>query len=113
MTSEVRILPGGVAKVEAAFHDGLNDLLSWVADEARRNAPVGDPTEDPTSGEFRDSIHVVWDGEEGIVVSDSDHARFVEFGTNDTPAQPTIAPAFDAGMSHLTEVVGGRMRDRL
>lgn len=113
MTSEVTILPGGVAKVEAALHDGLNDLLEWVAAEARRAAPVGDPGEDPTSGEFRDSIHVVWDGEEGMVVSDSDHARFVEFGSNDTPAQPTISPAFEAGMSHLPEIVGGRMAERL
>lgn len=113
MTSEVTILPGGIAKVEAALHDGLDELLAWIADEARRNAPVGDPATDPTSGEFRDSIHVEWDGDTGMVVSDSDHGRFVEFGTNDTPAHPTLAPAFEAGMSHLPEVVGGRMRDRL
>lgn len=103
---DVLILPAGVAEVELAAHAGINDLLEWIAEEARHNAPV-------LTGEFRDSIHVAWDGDTGEVISDSDHSAFVEFGTSDTPAHPTITPALNAGMAHLQEIVGSAMARRL
>lgn len=104
--AEVMILPAGVAQVELAAHAGINDLLEWIAEEAKRSAPV-------LTGGFRDSIHVAWDGETGSVISDSDHSAYVEFGTSDTPAHPTITPAFQAGLSHVQDIVGGAMAERL
>lgn len=104
--ADVTMLPAGVAAVEHALAEGLDALGDWIVEEARRSAPV-------LTGEFRDSIHVERDGEGVQVISDSDHAAYVEFGTNDTRAQPTITPAFTAGMSHLQEIVGGRMAEEL
>lgn len=100
--ADVRILDEGVRDVMAALNAANGDFMEGVADDARGRAPV-------KTGEFRDSIHVVRDGDTVDVVSDSDHAAFVEFGTSDTPAQPTITPAFAAGLTHLTDVVGARM----
>lgn len=98
--------PAGEAAVERALADGIEVLGDWIVEEARRAAPV-------LTGEFRDSIQVER-GDDGVqVLSDSDHAAYVEFGTNDTRAQPTITPAFTAGMSHLEELVGGRMAEGL
>lgn len=110
----VTILEGGIREVEHAAADGIGDLLDWVVAEARRTAPVGTAAEhDEHPGEFRDSIHAERDAHGGSVVSDSDHSAYVEFGTNDTPAHPTITPAFNAAMAHLQEIVGGRMAEEL
>lgn len=98
----VTILEAGVQAVVAATNAGVDELLAWMEAEARANAPV-------VSGEFRDSIHVERDADGARLVSDSDHSAFVEFGTSDSSAQPTITPAFMAGMSHFDEIVGGHV----
>lgn len=50
-----------------------------VAENARSNAPVD-------TGAYRDSIHVESDESGTRVVAGTDHAVYVEWGTEDTPA---------------------------
>lgn len=71
-----------------------NEAASKIAERAQAIAPVD-------SGEYRDSIHV----EDGLVVADSEHAVFVEFGTIDTP---TFAPLRRAAIEEFgTDALGG------
>ncbi len=62
--------------------------------EAKAVAPVGDPATDPTSGEFRDSIHVeeveTPAGIEIRIASNDPAAAYIEYGTHDTPAHGTL-----------------------
>lgn len=113
MTS-VTILPDGVAAVTKAAQDGLTALCDWITDEARRTAPVGTAAEgDRTPGEFRDSIHTIVADGEVSVVADAPYALFVEVGTVHTPAHGTVTNAMTAGLSHVDELVGGKMAEEL
>jgi hypothetical protein len=69
---------------EATVAHNANDLLSTAVDLAPE-----------LTGELRASGHVVIEGLNADVVFDSDHSIYVEYGTNDTPPQPYLNPAFD------------------
>lgn len=112
MVDEVVILPAGVAEVVAAANAGLMELGEFIAEEARRNAPVGSG-DDPHPGRLRDSIHVVRDVDGVTVVADAEEAIFNEFGTVNMPAHPFMTPAVVVGEAHAAAIVGGVMAETL
>jgi hypothetical protein len=80
--------PGWEAQVRhsAAVGAGLEAATQQMVSEAQAIAPVGPPT----PGTFRDSIQSkveeAEDGYRGWVFSDDFKAKFLEWGTEDTPA---------------------------
>lgn len=83
-------VPEVTAQVESRSQELAETVRKEIAEEAKRNAPVGSADEgDRHPGELRDSIEV--DGER--VVAAAPHADFVEHGTVFMAAQPFFAPA--------------------
>lgn len=91
---------------EAIAHsEGVRAVLHEKADRAaeiaRQTAPV-DPESPSGAGAFRDSIHVVEDGDGYAIVADSvddqgnPNAAYIEMGTGDTPAHGTLLHAIEA-----------------
>lgn len=77
----------------------LNRVVDAVAADARGNAEVD-------TGEMASSIsgHVEGFGRnlEGVVEASSDHAYFVEVGTEDTEPEPFLRPALFTGVTRVT-----------
>jgi HK97 gp10 family phage protein len=99
---EMRVVFNRVPQVTeetlAKTEELVKSVREGIAEEARRNAPVGTGDEgDPHPGELRDSIHV----EDEKVVADSDHANFVEHGTIFMAPEPFFAPACQKGKELL------------
>jgi len=97
-------LPAAFIEVASeSIHDGTD--IMWSEAEAR--APVG-PARDPNQGKLKASIgkNTRGDGLQAAVGSSDPKAKFVEFGTNDTPAEPFLFPAFRIG----SRVIRGQMR---
>ena len=69
--------------------DGLDDAAEKIADAARGFAPI-------RTGRYRSSITTRRDGLESIVVADAPYAKFVEWGTNDTPTMHPLARGAEA-----------------
>jgi HK97 gp10 family phage protein len=95
-----------------AFRDVASETISEGADiiwsEAFSRAPVGSG-KDVHPGKLKQSIgkNIRSDGLQAAIGSGVDYAKFEEFGTSDTPAQPFLYPAFRIG----ARFVRGKMRD--
>lgn len=89
-----------VAALPQAFKDQVTESLDIgsriILTEAARRVPV-------RSGELKQSLgrNVRPDGLQIAVGSGDKKARFVEFATNDTPAQPFLYPAFRLGAKFI------------
>jgi hypothetical protein len=94
MSSGVRFVPNPLLEGELLRSELLAAEMRAKAEigvaVAKAVAPVGDPATDPTSGRFRDSIHVKQEGVEVQIASDDPVAAYIEFGTEDTPAHATL-----------------------
>lgn len=66
--------------------DGRVEIAAEAADAARAAAPVD-------SGEFRSSIDFETQGDRVFVVANDDDARYIEYGTVDTPAFASLTDA--------------------
>lgn len=81
---------------------------AMIESEAAARAPVGDFVrgrygKDRQPGQLRASIHraVRADGLQATVAVGDEKARWVEFATVDTPAQPFLYPAFKVGARYV------------
>lgn len=89
-----------VALLPQAFKDAVVDAIEVgsriILLEAFRRVPV-------RYGKLQASLgrNVRSDGLQASVGSGDKKARFVEFSTNDTPAQPFLYPAFRAGAKYI------------
>lgn len=89
-----------VALLPEAFKDAARDAIEVASRiiliEAARRVPV-------RHGKLKASLgrNVRSDGLQAAVGSGDKKARFVEFATNDTPAQPFLYPAFRAGAKYI------------
>lgn len=61
------------------------------------------------TGHYRDSIRVEMDGDDAVVLTDVDYARFLEFGTSHIPAHPVAERAFDEHHDKALDVVKDRV----
>ena len=110
-------LPAAFVEVAGeSIHEGTD--IMWSEAEAR--APVGSG-KDVHPGQLKASIgkNERGDGLQASVGSGVLYAKFVEFGTNDTPAEPFLFPAFRIGakviraqMKSWAEDAGQRARFR-
>lgn len=95
-----------------AFIDVVTESIAEGTDviwaEAFSRAPVGSG-KDVHPGQLKRSIarNVRADGLQASVGSGLDYAKFVEFGTGDTPAEPFLFPAFRIG----SRSIRGGMKD--
>lgn len=89
-----------VALLPEAFKDAARDAIDVgsriILTEAGRRVPV-------RHGKLKASLgrNVRSDGLQAAVGSGDKKARFVEFPTNDTPAQPFLYPGFRAGAKYI------------
>lgn len=95
----LRLSPSGVAEVSSALRAKASKvdavagqlakmLAEYGVDVAKSNAPVGNPYWSRSPGELRDGIALARIGKSHyLVVSESGHAAFVEFGTGVIGAQ--------------------------
>lgn len=83
-----------------SIHEGTDIMWS----EAIARAPVGSGR-DVHPGQLKASIgkNERGDGLQAAVGSGVMYAKFVEFGTNDTPAEPFLFPAFRTGARVIRE----------
>lgn len=88
MDELVRKLKALPEAVEAASRRATKAEAEEAADDMRTNAPF-------KTGALRESIGAEFDSKKiiGRAVAAARHAKFVEHGTSDTPAQPFVAPA--------------------
>jgi HK97 gp10 family phage protein len=101
----VAALPQAFKDVAVKTIDEGTDIM-WS--EAFSRAPVGHG-KDVHPGKLKASIakNVRDDGLQASVGSGVVYAKFVEFGTNDTPAEPFLYPAFRIGARYIR----GAMKD--
>jgi HK97 gp10 family phage protein len=79
-----QINPRALAEIERLADRARDRVLDEIADDARGMAAVD-------TGEMRGSIRV--DSAGNQVVVGSDHWQFVEYGTENMPAEPFMRPA--------------------
>lgn len=98
----------------AAVAQSIDEGSALIETEYRARVPVGDAirgrySKDRTPGELKRSIgrNVRSDGMQAAVGSSDKKARWVEFGTEDAPAQPGLLPAFRRG----ARLIRRQMRD--
>lgn len=112
------------AELPAAFRSVASETIEAGTDimwaEAYAHAPVGSGR-DPHPGELKRSIarNVRSDGLQASVGSGLYRAKFTEFGTSDTPAEPFLLPAFRVGARYIrnemrdwADMAGNRARFR-
>jgi hypothetical protein len=58
-----------LAQLQKGADDGMEALAHLIAEDAKRNAPVGDSATDPHPGELRDSIEVERNARGGFTIS--------------------------------------------
>lgn len=89
-----------VAALPDAFKEGIADAIdvgsAIILTEADRRVPVRTGTLKHSG-----SRSVRGDGMEAIVGYSDFKAHFIEFGTNDTPAEPFLYPGFRAGAKYI------------
>jgi pectin methylesterase-like acyl-CoA thioesterase len=73
----------------------INIVGQDMEEIARATAPVA-------TGKYRDSIHVIEDGDGIILVADDEKAHYIEFGTEDTPAFATLRKAAESAGQELS-----------
>lgn len=99
-------LRGTFADLPSAFVEVVSESIDQGTDtmwsEAFNRAPVG-PARDPNSGKLKKSIgrNARPDGLQTAVGSSDPKAKFLEFGTGDTPAEPFLFPAFRIGSRQI------------
>lgn len=109
----------GTREFEAALEKAQAGLLEGaqaatdagaesMADDMRGLAPMD-------TGELVDGIQVVEneDGTRDVGTVDVEHAPFVEFGTEDTPAQPFATPAAEVERQRFEGRVADEVKARL
>lgn len=133
----IRIQIQGVNETKLRLEQVTKEFREVVADtfevgsaiiegEAHARAPIGDPIQGRygttgAPGELRASIgrNVSEDGLRADVGTGKRYARWVEFATVDTPAQPFLYPAFRVGVKYIRKqlrtwgkAVGQKIRTR-
>lgn len=87
-----------IGSILSSFHraadQALENTKKKIAEDARDDVPV-------ESGELRDSIQVTDDG----VEAKSDHALWIEIGTEYTSPQPFLSPAVQDAESYLASTL--------
>lgn len=63
------------------------------------------------TGNYRDSVHVVKDGEEVAVTTDVPYAAILEYGDSRQAAHPVAERAFDEHHEQATKIVGQRVEE--
>jgi hypothetical protein len=58
-----------LAELQRGADDGMEAVAHLIAEDAKRNAPVGDSATDPHPGELRDSIEVERNAAGGFTIS--------------------------------------------
>lgn len=93
------LLPEAFVAVAKETIDKGTDII-WS--EAYSRAPVGSG-KDVHPGQLKASIarNVRSDGLQATVGAGVVYAKFVEFGTNDTPAEPFLFPAYRIGARYI------------
>lgn len=88
MTASIRITVYPTAHLEAITLSTPDRVQTAeeIATEARATAPV-------VTGEYRDGISVVANGDQVAVVDSDPTAGFKEYGTGDTPAHAVLTDA--------------------
>lgn len=71
---------------DATIQRALSQVANDILEDARRGTPVD-------TGRLRDSGFVDTDGTDHRIGFDAPYSAFVELGTDDTSAQPFLAPA--------------------
>lgn len=104
---KLRKIPVAVRK-EASM--AIAEGAEQIAGGARARVPVD-------SGELAGSIkvHLGDDGMSAVVEAAAEHAKFVEFGTRQTPARPFLLPAFEEAkpkiVAEIKEAVRRALKD--
>jgi HK97 gp10 family phage protein len=99
-----------LAALPEAFREEIADAIdvgsAIILSEAARRVPV-------RTGKLKSSLSrsVRGDGQEAIVGSNDFKSKFIEFGTNDTPAQPFLFPAFRLGAKYIRAVLRNAAED--
>lgn len=97
-------------KIENAIGENcmtpLQEVADLVADEARRRCPVN-------TGALRDSIRTARkkDAKDIWIIAGNKkvyYARFVEYGTVNSPAKPFMRPALKAAKARAKAIVEGK-----
>lgn len=98
-------LPESFREVVSEAIDTGSDII-WS--EAYARVPVGSGR-DPHPGELKRSLgrNKRSDGLQASVGSGLVRAKFTEFGTNDTPAEPFLFPAFRVGARYIRSTMKG------
>ena len=111
-------IPRAIGRIEAlaaaerqAVGDAVGDETRELADEMRRDAPVGDRTRGkrgrPPLG---DSIEADVSGLSGEARATARHAHLVEDGTSSHPAQPFARPAAERSRRRFPGRVARQIR---
>lgn len=80
--------------------NAVRDLVLLVEEVAKRNCPVD-------TGNLRSSITpVIEHWAAGYVGTNVEYAPYVEYGTEKTPAQPFLEPAFLEGKKQASKIFG-------
>lgn len=91
MTSVFQVNPNLLDELadDDDFQDGMQEVAEAALEDAQMHVPVD-------TGELRDSLHIE-DGDDGakMVVAETDHWLYVEFGTSVMEATPFLRPAID------------------
>jgi len=102
---KLALLPG---LVRSAGSRAVRDETDEAADDARRNAPV-------KTGTLRESVQSEYDDKSirGRVAATARYAKFVEHGTDDTPAQPFMLPAAEAARRRFPKRLRAEIKTEL
>lgn len=105
LARRLRALPGAL---EAAARRAVTAEVDEIADDMRRGAPRD-------TGELVDSVQaeVAPDGMSGVAAATAMHAEPVEFGTEDTRAQPFAGPAAEAARRRFPDRVAREINAEL
>ncbi len=101
--SEVNKLAADLTRSAPAAERASSVALSVVAGKFASGARS---TVAVRSGETQASIRVESDGEDAVVIADSDAAFHLEFGTSDTAPQPFMGPQIPTAARALAEALG-------
>jgi HK97 gp10 family phage protein len=82
-------IPQVIAEVEANARKTVAEVADSAATDAQRRASV-------QTGYLRQSISAQVHGKSAEVKADAPYARYVEYGTRKTAAQPFLGPAVEA-----------------
>lgn len=100
------------AREHAAVVEAVADETNEIADEMRRDAPVGDRKRGRRGRPpLAESIEAEADGLSGQARATARHAHLVENGTSSHPAQPFAKPAGERARKRFPTRVTRKIRD--